>query len=91
MAEVVEEFVAAAADGFGMEPGDRGDLLESAVAESLGFAGGDPASLLFVQPAEEEVELVVAVPFGMVSGETGGASAFVNRRWRRHDLAPSLE
>ena len=74
-----------------MQSGDGGDPLESAVAEPLGFVGGDPASLLFIEAAEEEVELVVLTAFGMVPGETGGASAVVNRRWCRHDLAPSLE
>jgi hypothetical protein len=44
-----------------VQSGDGGDLVEPAVAESLSFQSGNPATLRFVESAEDEVELAVVI------------------------------
>jgi hypothetical protein len=42
------EFIATNANGLWVQPCDFGNLLDAAMAAPLGFASGDPPSLLFV-------------------------------------------
>jgi hypothetical protein len=79
---VVEEFVAAASDRFGMQSGDLGDPLETAVSEPHGFASGRPATLLLVQSTEQKIELSMIVAIGMFSDPAIWASALMNRSFR---------
>jgi len=85
------EFVAATPDGLGMKAGDLGDALESAVPPTLGFASGDPATLLLIQSAEQQVELPMIVAEWMVPGAAVSTTAIVNGHRCGHIGSPSLE
>jgi hypothetical protein len=89
---LVVEFVSAASDRFGMKAGDFRDPLEAAVPQPRGFACGGPATLLFVQPAEQKIELPMIITFLMMPSLAIWATAFVDRSFRRrHCRTPSLE
>jgi hypothetical protein len=60
------EFAAAAANGIDVEAGDQGQEDIATVAALLGFEGGQPTALLFVQAAADEVQLVMEKAFGVV-------------------------
>jgi len=53
------EFLAAAADGIDVQAEDEGDAGVAAVAELAGLQGGEPAALLLVQAAGQEVHVAV--------------------------------
>ncbi|HWU37396.1 MAG TPA: hypothetical protein VN203_07060 [Candidatus Acidoferrum sp.] len=62
-----------------MQAEDKGDVGIAAVADFLGFQGSEPASLLFVEAAGEEIHMVMHVPFRMVgTGKAGRALAAVD-------------
>jgi hypothetical protein len=89
--QFVVEFVAASPDRFRVQAGDLRDSLESAMPQTLGLASGDPAALLFIQPAQQQIELPMIFPFRMFTRPTGRTTTFVNRRLRCHRPAPSLK
>jgi hypothetical protein len=49
-----------------MEAGDGGQQAVAAVAEALGFPGSQPASLLLVESAEEQIKLSMHLLVGMI-------------------------
>jgi hypothetical protein len=48
-----------AANGIDVQAGDAGDGRVAAIADLLGLQARDPAPLLFVQPMEEQVHLLM--------------------------------
>jgi len=68
------EFFPAAADGIDVQAGDQGDTCIAAVAVLVGFEGGEPAALLLIKAAEQEVHagvpLLVGVRFGLLARRT---------------------
>ena len=89
--QFIVEFVAAAPDRFRVQAGDLRDPLEAAMPQTHGLARGDPAALLFIQPAQQQIELPMIFPFRMFTRLTGRTTTIVNRRWHRHRPAPSLK
>src|SRR5581483_9150615 len=69
--QVVVAFRAAAADGIDVQAGDAGEQRIAAVPDLLGLQGGEPASLLFIEAAQEQVH----VPMEGVVGVLGIRSA----------------
>ena len=60
------QFLASACYGVFVETGDSGHYANAAVSDPLCFDGGIPAPLLFVEAAEEQVDLFMQDPLGMV-------------------------
>jgi len=77
--QLIAEFVAAPPDGFGMQAGDLRDPLEPPMPQTLGLAPGNPATLLLVQPTQQQIELPMIVPLRMLTRLTGLTTTFVNR------------
>ena len=65
------EFLPSAADGIDVQASDKGDAGVAAVAELVGLQGGQPAALLLVETAEQQVhagmQLLVGVRFGLLA------------------------
>jgi hypothetical protein len=79
------EFLAAAADGIDGEAGEEGEQGVAAGADLLGLQGSEPAALLLVEAAHDEVEVGMPLPVGMIPAAlTAGALALMNRGVR-HD------
>src|SRR5207244_219495 len=57
IAQVVVEFVSAPPDRFRMEAGDLGDPLETSMPQTHRLARCHPATLLFIQAAQQQIEL----------------------------------
>jgi hypothetical protein len=73
------KLLAATADGIDVQAGDLGQQGVSAVAGLLELQGGQPAALLFIEAAQEEVDLVVVLAFRvLLPTAAGGAFAQVN-------------
>jgi hypothetical protein len=53
--ELIVQFFPTATDRIDIQPGDLGHCFDPAVAQFLGFQGGIPPPLLFVQPAQKQV------------------------------------
>jgi hypothetical protein len=68
VAQVGGEFLPTAADGIDMQAGDQGNTGIAAVALLVGFDGGEPAALLLVEAAEQEVHACVKFLIGMRFG-----------------------
>lgn len=49
-----------------MQAGNEGEQGVAAVAGLLGLQGGEPAPLLLIEAAQEEVNLVMQLPLGVV-------------------------
>jgi hypothetical protein len=64
--QVGVKFLAAAADGIDVQAGNEREERVTAVAGLLGLQGGEPAALLLVEAAEEEVDLVVEFAQGVI-------------------------
>ena len=86
--EVGVEFLPAAADGIDVQADDEGNQGVAAVAELLGLQGGDPAPLLLVQAAEEQVHLAMQFPVGMVATGNAGRTLALVQRDVGHDSPP---
>jgi hypothetical protein len=86
----VLEFVSAASNRFGMHAGDFRDALKAAVPQPHGFTSGGPATLLFVQSAEQKIELPMVLAIGVFSDAAIWATALVNLSFlrRRHRPLP---
>jgi hypothetical protein len=72
------EFLAAAADGIDVQASDARDQSVATVAEFVGLQGGQPASLLLVQAAHQQIELVVDLAGGMLPAGAVGTLAAMN-------------
>ena len=64
--EVGRQLAFSAGKGIFVEAGDLGHEANASVAEALGFDDGVPASLLFVQTAQQQIDLLMMQPLGMV-------------------------
>jgi len=82
--QFVFEFVPAPPDRFGMQAGDLRDPLESTMPEPHGLTRRHPATLLLVQPAQQQIEVPMIVPIRMLTRSTGRTPTFVNRQFRGH-------
>jgi hypothetical protein len=77
--QVGVEFLASAADGINVEANDLGEEDVAAVTDLLGLQGSEPAALLLVEAAEEQVHLPVELPVGVRSvNKTSRAAALMN-------------
>jgi hypothetical protein len=88
--EIPVEFIATDANGFGVQAGDFGNPFNATMPTPLRFASGDPTSLLFIQAAENQIEIPMVLSFWMIASPTCRTSAFVNRTFLRHHRPPSL-
>jgi hypothetical protein len=85
------QLAAAAADGLDVQAGDQGQQAVPAVAELLGFQGGEPAPLRLVQTVEQQVHAVVQDLVRMRPvGLTVGALAAMNFHRSTPLLPPSF-
>jgi hypothetical protein len=50
-----------------MQTGDEAQKGDAAVVQAVCLPGDDPSPLLFVAPAEQQIQLGVLSPFGMVA------------------------
>jgi hypothetical protein len=79
LGQVGIEFFAPAADGIDVQTGDAGEKDVAAVPQLLGLEGREPASLLLIQAAEEQIHLGVELPLRVVlPSETSRALALMN-------------
>ena len=63
-----------------MQAGDLGEQRIAAVADFLGFQGGEPASLLLVEPTHQEIDLVMMPALRVIPTTAAvGAPALINR------------
>jgi hypothetical protein len=85
------EFVAAPPNRFRMEAGDLGDPLKTAMPQALGLSSRNPTTLLFVQPAQKQIELPMIFVCRMFTSLAVRATTFVNHQFRGHCPTPSLE
>src|SRR5262245_44697460 len=61
-----------------MQAEDEGEEGVAAVTDLLGLEGGEPAALLLVEPARQEVHLAVQLPAGVIlAGGAVGALTLV--------------
>jgi len=64
--EIVGHLAFAAGDGIFVETGNLGHEADASMSETLGFDSGVPASLLFVQTTQKQVDLLMSQPLRMV-------------------------
>ena len=88
--EIPVEFIAIDPNGFGMQSRDFGDLLNAAVPSPLGFASRDPTPLLFIQTAEDQIEVAMILFFRFFANPTCRTPTFVNHNLRCHHRPPFL-
>src|SRR6266700_2654440 len=91
IAQVVVELVAAPPDRFRMEASDRCDPLKAPMPQTLRLACCHPATLLLIQPAQQQIELPMIFPFRMFTRPASRTTALVNRLWCAHSPTPSLK
>lgn len=60
------QFPASASNGLDVHAGDQRQEPVAAVTDALGLQGHQPASLLFIEPAEQEVESEVELPIRVI-------------------------
>jgi hypothetical protein len=82
--EILVEFIATDANGFGMQARNFGNLLDAAMPTSSGLASGDPASFLFVQAAENQIEVPMVLFLQMIASLTCRTCALPNRAFLCH-------
>jgi hypothetical protein len=90
IAQIVVEFVSAPPNGFRMEAGDLCDVLETAMPQTQGLTRCQPASLLLVQPAQQQIELPMILPVRMFTRSASRAAAIVNGQGCAHRPTPFL-
>jgi hypothetical protein len=88
--ETLVEFIATDANSLLVQPCDFGYRLDSAVPSPLGFAPGDPTSLLLIQTAEYQIEIPMVLRLGMIACLTSRTRTLPNRKFRFHHWPPSL-
>jgi hypothetical protein len=81
IAQVVVEFVSAPPNRFRMEAGDLCNTLEAPMPQTHGLTCCHPAPLLFIQPAQQQIELPMIFPIRMFTRSASRTTAFVNRPW----------
>jgi hypothetical protein len=59
-----------------MQAGDLGDLPNAAVTAASRFASRDPAALLLIHTAENQIEVLMILPLGMFTLLARSAPAF---------------
>jgi hypothetical protein len=74
-----------------MKAGDLCDALEAPMPQAHGLTCCNPAPLLLIQPAQQQIELPMIFPFRMFTRAASRTPAIVNRPWRAHCPTPSLE
>jgi hypothetical protein len=78
--QVGVEFFAATADGIDVQAGDQREQGVAAEAGLLRLQGGEPAALLLVEAAHQEIDLVVELAVGVILPALApGARTAVNR------------
>jgi len=90
VAQLAVEFVAAASNGFGIKAGDFRQQFQAAMSATTRLAGRDPAALLFVQSAEQHIELTMIPSFLMITRPTRRTTTLVNHTFRDHNAPPFL-
>jgi hypothetical protein len=85
------EFVAASPNGFRMEASDFRNPLKTTMSQAFGLSRRDPATLLFVQPTQEQIELPMIFSFRVFTGTTRSTTTLVNHQFLAHCPTPSLE
>jgi hypothetical protein len=88
--ETLVEFIATDANSFRVQPCDFGYRLDPAVPTPLGFASGDPASLLLIQTAKYQIEIPMVLRLGMIACLTSRTRTLPTRKFRCHYRPPSL-
>jgi hypothetical protein len=68
-----------------VQAGDVGQEGVASVAEFLGLQGGEPASLLLIEAAHQEVEMGVPLPLGMILTSLAAGALTLMDRGVRHD------
>jgi hypothetical protein len=89
-AQLVAEFVTAPTNRFRMQARDLRDPFDSAMSETLGLAASHPAALLFVQAAQQQIELPMLVSSCLLTCSTRRTTALVNRQFHSHRPTPFL-
>lgn len=90
LAQLVVEFVTAAANRFRMQAGDFRHQLQAAMPAKANLAARDPAALLFVQSAEQHIEWTMILSARMITRPTRRTTTLVNRTFRDHNAPPFL-
>jgi hypothetical protein len=90
IAQFVVEFVPAPPNRFGMKAGNLRDSLESTMPQTHGLAGSHPATLLLIQPAQQDNELSMIFPSRMSTRTTGRTITLANRKLSCHCQTPFL-
>jgi len=88
--EILFEFITTDANGFRVQPRNFGNLLDAAMPAPPGFAAGNPASLLFVQTAENQMEIAMILLLWMITSLTCCTRTVPNRKFPCHRRPPSL-
>jgi hypothetical protein len=78
--QLVVEFIATAPDRFRMQASDLRDPLEATVSQPHRFSRSHPATLLLIQPAQQQIELPMIFPFRMLTGQTVRTATIVYRQ-----------
>jgi hypothetical protein len=78
--QFVVEFITTTPDRFRMQARDFRDPLEPAMPQTHGFSRRHPATLLFVQPAQQQIELPMIVPLRVLARQTLRTPAIVYRQ-----------
>jgi len=84
------EFITADANGFRMESSNLGNLFDTPMPATSGFASSHPTPLLLVQTTENQIEIPMVLFFRMIASPTRRTSTLMNRIFRCHDQPPSL-
>jgi hypothetical protein len=89
--QIVVEFIATAPDRFGMQAGDFRNPPDPAMSQTHGLASSQPAPLLFIQPAQQQIELLMIFPMRMLRHLTIRTPTLAGRMLSCHRSTPSLE
>jgi hypothetical protein len=76
--QVSRQFLAPAANGLGVQAGDFGDLPDTPMPAAQSLAAGDPTSLLFVEAAEDQIEVPMIILLGVLSSFTSRTRTLMN-------------
>ena len=87
--QLVGEFLATAGNRLGMQAGDFRDLLQATMPTTPRLTRRNPPALLFVQPAEQHIQLPMILTIDMIACQTRRTTTLVSRTFRDH-LQPLL-
>jgi hypothetical protein len=86
------ELLSSPADGIDVQAGDLCEQGVAAVTDLLGLQGCQPATLLLIEAAHQEVDLGVPVAVGVIqAGLAVGALALVNRGVRHDKTSAAMD